>query len=175
MQELAHSDKYVMLAGDFNARTGTDIEIFRVDNEKNDQFCEIFETMEDENFLIDDVLERNNEDKIQNSYGKLLLEMCKLNKLLIVNGRIGDNSLGEVTCKGSSTVDYFLCDYFIHKYIMNMQVLEQNKLFSDVHKPIALYLKLQKSDFSMNCSNTTECVEKIKPWDPSREHVTPAC
>lgn len=32
-----------------------------------------------------------NEDKLQNTYRKLLIELCKNKKLLIVNERIGDN------------------------------------------------------------------------------------
>lgn len=34
---------------------------------------------------------RNNEDKLQNTYGKLLIELCKIKTLFIVNWRIGDN------------------------------------------------------------------------------------
>lgn len=37
----------------------------------------------------------------------MLLEMCKVNKMLIVNGCIGDNLLGKLICKGLSIVDYF--------------------------------------------------------------------
>ena len=38
---------------------------------------EIFETMENELPLLNNDLKRNNEDKCLNTYGKLLLEMCK--------------------------------------------------------------------------------------------------
>lgn len=84
--------------------------------------------MEDDLTFLSNKTERNNEDKHQNAYGKMLLEMCKANKMLIVNGRIGDNLTGKLTCKGSSTVDYFLCDYSTYKYVSNMRVLEQSKL-----------------------------------------------
>ena len=46
--------------------------------------------MENESPLLNNDLKRNNEDKCLNTYGKLLLEMCKSKKLLIVNGRIVD-------------------------------------------------------------------------------------
>jgi hypothetical protein len=78
-------------------------------------------------------IERNNVDKIQNGYGEFLLEICKSNNLLIVNGRLGDNISGKVTCKGTSTVDYFICDYSLKQHIHNMQVVEQNSLYSDVN------------------------------------------
>ena len=63
--------------------------------------------MENELPLLYNDLKRNNEDKCLNTYGKPLLE------LIIVNGRIGDNLSGKFTCKGLSTVDYFLCDFSI--------------------------------------------------------------
>jgi hypothetical protein len=72
--------------------------------------------------------------------------MSKTNKLLIINGRIGDNVYGKLTSKGSSTVNYFIYDYFIYKYVSNMQVMGQSILFSDVHTPIAVHLNLQKDN-----------------------------
>ena len=48
MLELDADNKHVILTGDFNARTGTDLEFFDKDNARNDQFVEIFETMENE-------------------------------------------------------------------------------------------------------------------------------
>ena len=77
MLELDADNKHVILTGDFNARTGTDLEFFYIDNAQNDQFVEIFETMENELPLLNNDLKRNNEDKCLNTYGKLLLEMCK--------------------------------------------------------------------------------------------------
>ena len=41
--------------------------------------------MENESPLLNNDLKRNNEDKCLNTYGKLLLEMCKSKKLLIVD------------------------------------------------------------------------------------------
>ena len=46
--ELDADNKHVILTGDFNARTGTDFEFFYKGNARNDQFNEIFETMENE-------------------------------------------------------------------------------------------------------------------------------
>jgi hypothetical protein len=36
-------------------------------------------------------------DKGKNPYGNLLLNLCRGNDLLIVNGRIGDNKEGNLT------------------------------------------------------------------------------
>lgn len=143
MQNMLTNNKHVILAGDFNARTGTRTEIHSVLHESMDRFNEIFEESQSEFNLTLESIERNNVDKIQNCYGKLLLEMCKSNNLLIVNGRLGDNISGKVTCKGTSTVDYFICDYGLRQHIDNMQVLEHSSLYSDVHNPIVLTLSKQ--------------------------------
>lgn len=65
---------------------------------------------------------RNNEDKLQNTYGKLLIELCKMKTLFIVNWRTGDNLTGKITSQNSSVV-----------------VFDQSRLFSDVHTPIVMY------------------------------------
>jgi exonuclease III len=130
MKELNHDEKHVIFAGDFNARTASDIEFFNANDTPNKEFEEIFESMHNEIDLPQKNQKRNNEDKVRNTYGKLLIEMCKSNKLLIINGRIGDNVYGKLTCKGISTVDYFICDYFIYTYVSNMQVMEHSILFS---------------------------------------------
>lgn len=82
---------------------------------------------------------RNNEDKLQNTYGKLLIELCKIKTLFIVNWRIGDNLTGKITSQNSSEVDYFLCDCSIYKYVSDRLVFDQSSLFSDVHTPIVMY------------------------------------
>ena len=38
MLELDADNKYVILTGDFNTRTGTDLEFFDIDNARNYQF-----------------------------------------------------------------------------------------------------------------------------------------
>ena len=47
-----------------------------------------------------------------------LPDMCKTNNLFIMNGRICDYIEGHLTCKQSSVVDSFICDFhIIKKYI----------------------------------------------------------
>jgi hypothetical protein len=55
-------------------------------------------------------LKRNNVDKGKNPYGNLLLNLCRGNDLFIVNGRIGDNKEGNLTCRNASVVDYTICN-----------------------------------------------------------------
>jgi hypothetical protein len=46
----------------------------------------------------------------KNPYGNLLLNLCRGNDLFIVNGRIGDNKVGNLTCRNASVVDYTICN-----------------------------------------------------------------
>ena len=80
-------------------------------------------------------LKRNNVDKGKNPYGNLLLYLCRGNDLFIVNGRIGDNKEGNLTCRNASVVDYTICNSEFLKNIVNMSILDFSRLFSDVHSP----------------------------------------
>ena len=169
MHELVKNGKHVILTGDFNARTGTELDIHEFIYDINDRFYEIFENS---HFNIDlENFHRNNMDAMVNPYGKLLLDMCKTNNLFIMNGRIGDDIEGHLTCKQSSVVDYFICDFHFIENISNMEVLEPNVLYSDVHSPITLYLKQVKT-LNQNVNlNSTEFDESIKCWDQSKENI----
>ena len=63
---------------------------------------------------------RNSEDKSRNQRGKEILDICKLNDLLILNGRTTGDIFGNFTChnwNGSSVVDYCIVSY---EYIDNI-------------------------------------------------------
>lgn len=75
-QEVSADDKHmhVIVTGDFNAWTV--VNFYDIEIEGKDQFGEICQTTETEpTFTSNDRL-RNNEDKVQNTYWKLLIELC---------------------------------------------------------------------------------------------------
>lgn len=61
-------------------------------------------------YMCDKVLKRYPEDNAKNSFGTMLLDMCKSLKLRIVNGRLhSDAKVGKSTCEmemGGSVIDY---------------------------------------------------------------------
>lgn len=75
------------------------------------------------------------------------------------------------TCKNSSVVDYFLCDYSMYKYVSNMRVFNQRSLFSDNHTYIVLYLDMQKNTSQGFSKLRLDCAQHIKSWDPSKEQL----
>jgi hypothetical protein len=93
--------------------------------------------------------------------------------LSIVNGRIGgDKNIGKLTCKNSSIVDYVISSVDFLKCIVDMDVLEFSKLYSDVHSPISLSIKFKP--LAEPCEpgvhedeNTVNSTEKPRKWNDS--------
>ena len=89
----------VFIQGDFNARTGSNEDFIR-----HDKFDSDFGIKND-----DDTHARNSEDYNTNPRGRELLDVCKSNDFLIINGRKSGDIFGKYTShqwNGSSVVDY---------------------------------------------------------------------
>ncbi|KAK6171714.1 hypothetical protein SNE40_018152 [Patella caerulea] len=93
-----------------NARTRLDLDYVKFDKPDHIPGLESFYEIFAEQYVEIDV-PRKNSDKIINSFGKHLLEMCWENNLVILNGRKPSDSRGDftyVTSSGASTIDYIL-------------------------------------------------------------------
>ena len=108
---IAH--KYVHLIGDFNARVADQTGITNVDSFLSKHFE--FDDSLLEHFEMSDVFDKNNHisrqrrsrNSVLNHEGKVLLDVCKANNLIILNGRCGsDKSSGELTFRNISVIDY---------------------------------------------------------------------
>ncbi|CAG2208866.1 unnamed protein product [Mytilus edulis] len=133
---------YICLMGDFNSRTSRDPDFIDL------EYDEVSGMLDIENTCINTLhnlclpIQRKSMDVKKNNFGNYLLDFCKYNNMLIVNGRIGDNS-GHFTCKNASVVDYNICSPCFLKLIENFSVLETNTLFSDIHNPLSLTVKAE--------------------------------
>jgi hypothetical protein len=97
----------VLLAGDFNARTGTNTDF--IDCSQLADVMLVPEVIEDT--LPNNMLERHNRDTVTAGWHREFLDLCRITGLFILNGRTPRDISGEYTClcnKGFSTVDYFL-------------------------------------------------------------------
>ena len=119
--------------GDFNARTSTLLDIitheFTAFNGGQPNFaCS--------NILADS--QRYNMDSKANTYGKLLLELCKNTGLIIANGRIYQDkhrcSFTYYNRNGKSVIDYMLFDPNCYNLITDFEVAP--KLVESDHCPI---------------------------------------
>ena len=159
----------ICLLGDFNSRTSTDLDYIVIDDK--DILIDSYDIVgNDIHRILNDKISllRNNSDKNKNNYGNLLLELCKLNNLFIVNGRIGDNITGKLTSKNAAVVDYFIGTAEFLNIITDSNVLEFCSLFSDIHSPLEICIQLHdvKKDSVVEVDNSNE--EKIRPWDNSK-------
>ena len=90
----------VIISGDWNARTWNLNEIKSAGH-----------------FMESDYMKRNNYDQVVNTYGLRLVELCKNNNMIIVNGRVTseqgviENPFTCIKYNGVRTVDYAVADY----------------------------------------------------------------
>ena len=134
---LFKKDYFVVLVGDFNARTGVQHDFINYDN------C---------NFAPGGIspppkiTPRKSFDTHVNDLGKQLLEMCKSLDLRILNGRCKGDSLGQSTFHGnqcSSTVDYIIASHEI-LYLFETLVVRQPSPFSD-HCQLITWINIDSS------------------------------
>jgi len=81
----------------------------------------------------DIILRCSSKDKIIDTNGRYLLQLCHVTGLLIANGRLGKDTLGKFTfcnSRGASVVDYLLLKNDTFNLIENFTVDEFNE-FSD--------------------------------------------
>ena len=123
----------IILMGDINARTGTNI-----DHIANDESNYL--PLDSDYTLDTHITSRTNQDTCTDERGKHLLEICIAGQLRILNGRKLGDSLGCYTChkyNGSSTVDYGICSYTLFSEVTYFKVHNFQGTVSD-HNMISL-------------------------------------
>ena len=110
--------------GDFNSRTGIKSEVLNTE-------LDIPQFHHDEGILDDaDIIDRNSQDKVINSYGRKLIEFCICNSLYIINGRNHTDRYGEftfITSTGCSVIDYLIVKKTMFKWIESFFVDNRTK------------------------------------------------
>ena len=168
--------KNILLFGDFNSRSKDLSDFTEVDGFISDVFGT--ENLLSENACMYDCFEQNNvpfvrksADSSVNQYGYNLIDFCKSNSLVILNGRIGNDYISpKLTCKNKSTVDYFLSSPFIFGCLDDLSVCDFSSLFSDAHSPVSLTLKNVFVDEPNNNINSNQN-EKRTVWNAEKSEV----
>ena len=154
----------VILQGDLNARTGNQKDF--VEYDKFD------EEMGVEN--LNNQCLRNSEDGNTNSRGQELLDVCKLNDFLILNGRTIGDVFGSCTShqwNGSSVVDYVLSPNDFTKNILKFCVGNLVPWLSD-HCPLHITILLNKLE--VRNENTKREMLSLSPgfiWDKNSKSL----
>ena len=131
-------DYFVVLAGDFNARTGVEHDFINYDS------CNL--APGGISPPTTKIAPRKSFDTHVNDLGKQLLEMCNSLDLRILNGRCKGDSLGQITFhgnQGSSTVDYIIASHEI-LYLFETLVIRQPTPFSG-HCQLITWTKIDSS------------------------------
>ena len=146
------------MAGDFNARTG---------NKDTSYIKKVPGVRELDMNEGEGIESRLSCDIKVNNYGKKLNSLCKFQNLIIANGRVMGDRVGNFTChssRGNSVVDYFISDYDFFKKLKLLKVHEPS--FGSIHSPLSL---------TIDCSFSHEKLSKPplpKPkkfvWNPSK-------
>ena len=143
---IAH--KYVHLIGDFNARVADQTGITNVDSffSKHFEFDEMSDVFDKNNHIS---RQRRSRDSVLNHEGKVLLDVCKVNNLIILNGRCGsDKSSGELTFRNISVIDYSITTPNLISFVNDFCIIELDPIFTDGHSLIC-------TEFNFN-NNTTQ-------------------
>ena len=115
IMSICSSHKFVTINGDINRRTSRMCDYTILDNFLSDlfEFDENTSNFFDKTEILEKFsipLERVSKDSKTNNTGYWLIDTCKNNNLLIVNGRIGkDKCIGATTFRDKSVIDYTLC------------------------------------------------------------------
>ena len=165
LNERSGNSKHIILFGDLNSRTSNSADFIRTDefisHVNNDDIL----TYENEEisycFEYNNVpLKRKSADTSTNAYGYQMLDFCKSNDLVILNGRFGEDKISpKLTCKDSSTVDYFISSAYNFAHTAALKVFDFSPLYSDAHCPITLHIG--------------KCPQTIPPYKEINACITP--
>lgn len=137
-------EEKLIIAGDFNARTGQEGSLYFGGEEDGEEY------------------KRKSKDKKVNKEGKKLLEVVEERGWCILNGNVMGDENGEITylgAQGESVIDYFISNYEALEEVSHVKVLSSSD--SD-HFPLELVLKKTK-DEKIEASNKIEEME-IENW-----------
>ena len=136
------ADEDVVVAGDFNARTGSLADDF-ISMEYVSEYPDINNRVFQTNEPAVVIPSRSNRDCKLNAEGKPFIELTTSLGLIILNGRSLGDSFGNFTCtkyNGCSTIDYICTSERIFGDILYLKVCGQT-IHSD-HKPLSCALQL---------------------------------
>ena len=145
---VCSSNDSVYIMGDFNAQTST-LEDYTSSDEFLSKYFDFDEsTIEfyDQRCALEKLgvqLRRISKDTKKNNSGFRLIDLCKNHNLTILNGRFGqDKTIGKMTFRNSSVIDYALVSLKSIETLLDFQIIDLDRLFSDGHCLLRLDIKL---------------------------------
>ena len=87
-------------------------------------------------------LERRSIDSKENNHRYKIIDLCKSNNLVIVNGRTDADIPVKITFQSVLVIDYFLASVKDYCLIYTFHVQELDSLFSDGHSILECEIKI---------------------------------
>ena len=146
----------ILIVGDLNARISDTPDFIYNENESQSSIQNILP----DNYSVDVNLHRHATDKVLNTQGQGLIDLCIASQLRILNGRFVGDMFGNFTCHksyGASTVDYALTSVDLINSINFFKVNDPTYL-SD-HSQISVHITCMFKTTPDNQSNKN----KLKP------------
>ncbi|XP_053405613.1 uncharacterized protein LOC128558990 [Mercenaria mercenaria] len=163
--------EHVYISGDFNAQTAE-----MQDYTKNDDFLSDFFHFDNDTISFFDQrskmensgisLERKSHDKKINNHGYKLIDLCKINNVFIINGRLG-NKPSNLTFRNVSLIDYLLSSISAYKFLYEFNVTNVDSLMSDGHSLITFKLIINQKI----THDTSMSKPKNPKWDQTLSHT----
>ena len=136
----------VLLAGDINAKTGTERDFIEELDDKHSPIND------NRSYCFDIPLDRENQDNHPlDKQGKRFLEFCKNTRMRILNGRSPGDRRGNLTRlpmalrESPSTLDYMACDVSTLSMVKYFQVLPHSGLSDHCCLSLSLNVKFEHS------------------------------
>ena len=126
----SNDDFYVLLTGDFNARTANE-NYSLSDDDFDSELTTVY---------VNSDFTRNSQDIHSNIFGNQLLELCNMFDYMILNGlcqREFDDGYTFISTSGASTVDYFILSCELYSSI-NIVAVDIKSMTESDHLSIAM-------------------------------------
>ena len=172
VSEICSTNKYVILAGDFNSRISELNDFIPSDPFIFDEFDIGLESRAnvDKHTLLEHLsipLNRKSRDNKTNSHGFCLIERIRNNNLFVMNGRVGRDLNGDYTFKQKSVIDYVIATGDCFYYATDFKIVETDTLLSDGHALLNLTLNARERT-ARETGLCNHVVNNRPKWDSSR-------
>ena len=157
-------DSYLILCGDFNARTGS----------KN--MCDVDDDFDVLACQNEDIFSRSSKDSESNIFGDQLLELCNMSDCIILNGLLEnhyDDSCSFISSAGSSLVDYFVMSRQLFASLNVQSLLVESRVESD-HLPVTMSVGVSGNASLNDNGLMDECEDKLV-WNNDKEQLFYDC
>lgn len=151
-------DVYIMMCGDFNARTGNQNSVCNIEEWPRNSNDEYF-------------IHRSSQDSMENAQGNQLIDLCNVLDCSILNGATSfqfDNEMTFISATGKSVIDYFvLSNDLCHTgFLQSLKIAER---IESSHLPVILEICITLD----GRPNNQPVVQKIERfvWDKGKENI----